>query len=1658
QDISHLLASIFKELYTTDVIGKDTVLNLETSRGGDNAYHEKYVGELEEVHSEYNRRIAEADMLERHIIQARARAVAEEERAVNMAIESVGETYHSLKLPPVESTFRWCVDNKMLRENNLVCPKDYVIKQAVLKKAPKGKSVPKYAKATLSFKQHMSDTPVLRGYRELPPLEKTMESLLKALELNVTEVSTPESRKTTKKSGKSLKQSSMLKKSMWRYEMSEADRVLERAELAKLQERHNFLKNPRFLPPYASHGGKSLIIPKKKLKRKKINPSDPIPVFLANPPVVFFTGYNVSQIYETTVELRNMTSASHHVRVIPPATPYFSLGLGKFPGEGGIVAPGLSCHYTVRFAPDALTDFDDYILVETQAAYPLVVPLEARRSPPILSIPRCIDCGYCLVGGVKIIELLCTNEGHSAGKFCIMPKSTWPVANFRCVATIGFVEQPPFGICPAVFELYPGQGIEVEVAFFPASFDNFTQTFAIVCDNCQVKDITLTGAGQLIALQLVSISGEESTPVAGELTDLTAEHFIRFSSANLHSVTERKLVIRNATHVQLPFHWQIMKPNLQPLMPGEPIDPDCIEYNQDTKTAFSISPGQGTLHSHQDHEFILHYCPIELKEYHSVLHLVLQDIPEPPNAKVASNAEIDPVVNDIIAMEIEVKGSTEPFQVLLEPYAILIHGEILIGTTIKRYFKMWNNSKSAIFYEWERISDCHILEVQPSSGIIEPHECSEFELNLTGGKNESTTFKLHCQIRHHLEPVTLHIEATFKGPVVSTSVASLDLGLIKLGDATISTLFFQNASQLAAEWRMQESQACLEERNEEDSQFVINPSHGVLPPLGTCSVSVMFKPSQCQSLQTVLELEVKNGEKSHIPVQSEVQIPKVCLLSCQLFFHEIYIGIPAQETVKLFNQKLLPAKYCWGEYLYPCSQWCSSSLAFCQGLFPPGKKHNEGLQLNNTILTNFQDEINDLFLQCTVDDMEEPLALGMFAKPKGLCVTYSTSVEKDIESSEETWKDPSELLLDFGSNVVMKSTVKRQLILTNHSAIPAAFTVQADYFSGPRSSLIKKVTDPVSYPTLLKKNTVAIYEAKVNFTDLAAALLSHGKGAAFLIHPSSGILKPFHQEIIEITAFNNMWGCYHDELICMIEDLKPAIIPMQMTVKGCPLFFQMMGRRKEIQTHDPVVRFGTHISGGDTVSRSLKINNPTPYDIRLDWETYNIEDGDLQLLDLLVSYGEPFPLKDADGNEIIGSSVSDYENEDQTSDWNKIPSTPGTFSSCSHENEYTSMKKIITVNLRPHEGIATDYPYCITPRQTVVPAGSYATIHVSFTPLTLTGEMNKIECVGFALGFMSLDCKVALKIPGKLERSQGFQVEPLRLDLQAFVKPAVLTVEIMNEDEQMAFYSAASDLIPKFSDFQASIQLDTHICLRYINRLEVIYNLKGHCHLSLFYRQLGVTGRSKGLNQSKEVTLLKGKENFKKPKCYTIRVKVGFHTSLELLLYQNLPSDQLPPGVLLVYCKNGEKRLEFTQQLVIEYSNKATQLVPLSAFLTVPFLELSCEAVDFGTCFVGQTRMKEVSLINKSGSNSYWAAVIAEIENYEDDEVFSVTPSQGVLEAHIVHISLSREILEISFTARENREYETVMMIHGKLGEQPCRLQIRGEGSYDEKCEANNTL
>lgn len=47
------------------------------------------------------------------------------------------------------------------------------------------------------------------------------------------------------------------------------------------------------------------------------------------------------------------------------------------------------------------------------------------------AVPRVLDCGCCLIGGVKFVEFLCQNVGLSAGTFCIIPKNQWPASNLR---------------------------------------------------------------------------------------------------------------------------------------------------------------------------------------------------------------------------------------------------------------------------------------------------------------------------------------------------------------------------------------------------------------------------------------------------------------------------------------------------------------------------------------------------------------------------------------------------------------------------------------------------------------------------------------------------------------------------------------------------------------------------------------------------------------------------------------------------------------------------------------------------------------------------------------------------------------------------------------------------------------------------------------------------------------------------------------------------------------------------------------------------------------------------------------------------------------------------------------------------------------------------
>ena len=88
-----------------------------------------------------------------------------------------------------------------------------------------------------------------------------------------------------------------------------------------------------------------------------------------------------------------MLPVSRRLRLLPPRSEHFAMALVEFPGEGGLVAPGMSAvRLTVRFLPDSLADYQDALICITeQNRFKVIV--EAFRPPPTLSIPTTLNCG-----------------------------------------------------------------------------------------------------------------------------------------------------------------------------------------------------------------------------------------------------------------------------------------------------------------------------------------------------------------------------------------------------------------------------------------------------------------------------------------------------------------------------------------------------------------------------------------------------------------------------------------------------------------------------------------------------------------------------------------------------------------------------------------------------------------------------------------------------------------------------------------------------------------------------------------------------------------------------------------------------------------------------------------------------------------------------------------------------------------------------------------------------------------------------------------------------------------------------------------------------------------------------------------------------------------
>ncbi|KAK2147788.1 hypothetical protein LSH36_535g01010 [Paralvinella palmiformis] len=1544
QDITHVLAKTFREFFTRDAVPPDTVKYLNTSKGGDDVYHEKYVESLRKIQEEREKRMAEAAMLETHIMQAQARAMSADERELNRVTNRMA-SFPDLGLPPSRSYFRSCIDNELLKKHNLITPEDFSSEDIPVVPPPSDPEIPNYARDTMSSAKRNEE----EGKWESP-----FPSPRNSMAGDVPSLLSSDNEDAPLESKEGLKD-------LWKLQINAEEREYNRRDLANLQAKVEYLKNPRHIPPSAVGAPKVLNKPCKKKAKEigikivpdKESPKEPSVVFEPIPAIVTFSEYKVGAVYELPLELKNISSVLRPVRVIPPKTQYFSISLGQFPGEQGLVAPGMSCRYMIRFSPDSLVDFDDSVTIQTQSSTSLVVKLQGRRPPPKLTIPSTINVGQCLIGGIKVGQFHLKNEG-GPGKFCMMSKLAWPSNNLKSATALGTVIIVPFEVRPPFFELDRGQSIVLEVLFAPMEVKAYEAQLTCVCDNCHIRHFTLTGEGQSAGVELIDVQGGVSDPLPGELCDLTAQHLIRFENLNPFTYLQKSITVKNLTNVELPFDWIIVKPYIKPKDPeskDSPIPP--TERVQDIETVFSIEPESSVLAPSTTTTFTLTFAPPHVQEFHDAFHLVLRNIPKvPPTIEMKRELSLqemkhnesrpgsvrpqtvmparEPMLEDITALEFEAKGVCETLSVVLQPYAITLPGLMMVETLVKTQFKMINNSLSAILFQWEHHSSSFILEVEPPIGELGPQCELDLELSVSGSEPCKIDHTLNCHVHHLDEPLMLHVKAQIKGPEVSIEEPEVNFGLVRLGDIVTRTVTVRNECRVPASWCIREAPSHIETQEDilPESEFSFSPECGELRPLETMAVTVTYKPKTCKTVRTVFEVQVEDTSESAILVRGEVQKPEVCLLKCELTLPDVYLDVPLVHQVSLLNQTLLPTSYQWGELKGKDADKCRVMVEPSNGSL----EGREQLGINIHFTPHKVEELTDLILPCTIAGMDEDLYLSLYADVKGLSVSYRIEGQGDAKqsenSSEISIQDSEDLYLDFGDSVNVGEVVKRTLIITNHSAITAPFSLNVEYF------VAKPPTPPGHRPDTTNRRR-AILSRTPNLADplsrapskkqtgllddyICKSMLKDGRGAAFTVSPASGQLQPFCDQVIEVTSLSDMWGDYMDRLICKVEGLDIVYIPMKVSIRGCPLFFQMVAAQPSQQ---PILRCGSHVSGVAPVMRQMRINNPSPVDIRVDWQIFNETDNDSQLLDFILAYNEDFPHLDEQGNELLPEEdeVVVYERPPTGYLPNSPDSTPAI--SC-HDTSLTvstpapiadSRPKIIHITLREHGGMLANNPYTIKPIQTVIPARYHNTIQITFTPLASSDVNKEIDCNSFALGYMSLSDEIR-RMEGAVVRPDGYSVAPLRLEMTAQVKPALLTIECA-DDEGMLYRTAASDLLHEQKLQERSLKLRSAI-------------LTNNTKTPLYFRMLTAepfsivqldsdTRKAVAQMTSTDMTSLRPREN--------AVVQVGYELRADLLKYLNDDTD-VNSGNVEIEVRDKERRIHFRQDLVIEFINSSRQV------------------------------------------------------------------------------------------------------------------------------------
>ena len=798
---------------------------------------------------------------------------------------------------------------------------------------------------------------------------------------------------------------------------------LETRVIEGMRKKQAYLRNPRHPEVPSSLDG--------TLPKKVGTAIDPSAVFVVEPNVIEFHQFELGETYEMRLTIRNKSSLSRRLRILPPPSKHFSITELKYPSDHGLLAPGNAAWATVRFKPDSLADYEDFVTVITETSK-FRVECSARRHPPCLTLDQTLDVGYVLVGNDVETRMPFKNVGGE-GRFRLVDEADWPdhttpltLPNEGAMLARGERPDPepvpcvnitPFRVGPGYMELNPLDVEQLRVGFAPPHPGTFTQQFRMVCDNSQVQTFTVTGKGTMLDVGLTTV--DERVTIPGELS----QGPVYFGKVVPGSVNTRTFTVKNTTMVPVPFVWE------HPREAG----------------IFAVDPPLGVFEPDSTNIFTATFSPSELQAYDAAVRLVV-DTSVP--ARVPHPEE--PFDKPVLIEDFVVSGVGAERHCVIDTNLVNYAGSLLPGRHYDREVTLVNHSDAPAPFTWYGHDEGAGLLVYPCEGILPPNGGSvTCVVELTPPKVQRVDLNLKCVVEHG-PSLPLRVTAEVEGPEVAIAQSQVDFGLLQQHVAGDTYLLIRNQSAIPATWALEERRPAVDGKDA-PCEIVFSVPEGELPPYAEVEVECTLVPSQPGPYRSNVVCTAGGGRVSVVAARADVLQPLCALSTSEVDLGVCYVNVPVEREIVVQNMTMLPAVFRWSPEPEGESDECRDAFDFDvdwrEDEIPPG-----GSKAVRFIFTPLRPcSRYEALIAMDVDGAAKPLGFQLVADARGLSVEYEilrglngVPVAGDASHVADESILGDHVQVDFGDACEIRTHATMEVLIKNTTAIESSVRIDVE--------------------------------------------------------------------------------------------------------------------------------------------------------------------------------------------------------------------------------------------------------------------------------------------------------------------------------------------------------------------------------------------------------------------------------------------------------------------------------------------------------------------------------------------------------------------------------------------------------------------------------------